>query len=414
MNIVIVNNIPRFPGTSRWDFELVSYQDYIDHEAHRVSYIANTRGRTGITAPAGSYDLYPLETLADESALIPVFEAIVRKVGSIDRLVVFSEALQDVAACLRDRFGIPGNGVESNRHGRDKLVMKQLVAAEGLRVPAYMAVDADKVIEAIRFGEATGFPLVLKPTDGQSSAGVQIIADMAQLRTAVAAIPLGVTRDLEEFIAGTLYHVDGLIDPRGNVTFIVPSEYVNPCLDFTTGAPLGAAMLDPATQLHRDVCSFATRCLQALGLKASPFHLELFRKSDGELVFLEVGARVGGADVPYVIHKTCGINLFGEWLKMIVGEGDPTHAAPTSFGGWLMFPRPDALPQRVVSVTDFAGRLESLYRQLLPEPGEILLHEDGYCSMQSGRFLFCSESAERVRLDMAAILRDFAIVVTHP
>lgn len=414
MNIVIINNLPRFPDSPRWDFELVTYQDQIDHAANTISYIVNPRGRSGVTAPDGSHRLYTLDTLSDIAAYRPVFAEIMRAFGQIDRLVVFSESLQDVAAQLRDEFQIPGNGVEANRLGRDKLVMKQRVAAAGLRVPRFAEVVAGQTDCAVAFANMTGYPLILKPINGLSSSGVKKIADEPTLRAAIAAMSAGQIFDLEEFIQGRLFHVDGLINAAGEVTFIVPSEYFNTCLDFTLGAPLGASMIDSALPLYQEICTFTTLCLKAIGLKDCPFHLELFLKDDEELVFLEVGARVGGADVPYVIHKTCGINLFGEWLRMIVGNAPASNTTSPLFGGWLMFPRPEKLPARVEMITDFAGKIDTLYRQLIPQCGDLLQHEEGYSSMQSGRFLFCSDSAERVRDDMATVIREFSVVTTQP
>lgn len=414
MHIVIINNIPRYADPARWDFKLIRYEDEIDHKLHQVSYIVNPRGRSGVTAPAGSYQLYTLDTLSDAALYRPLLDRLVRERGPIDRLVVFSESLQDVAAELRDQFGIPGNGVEANRLGRDKLVMKQRIAAAGLRAPRFTAVTADGSDAALAFAAATGYPLILKPVDGQASSGVRKIADERSLRAELASLPDGVTLDLEEFIEGTLFHVDGLIDSAGQVVFIVPSQYVNPCLDFTQGAPLGAAMLDPSTPLHAEVRAFATACVQALGLKGGPFHLELFRTEAGELVFLEVGARVGGADVPYIIHQASGINLFDEWLRIIVGKEPQPMPAPALIGAWLMFPRPAMLPARVESVSRFDGEVGSLYRQLVPACGDVLENEDGYSSMQAGRFLFCSRSAQEVSRDMATIMRDFSLVTTQP
>jgi len=409
MNLVIINNLPKFSDAARWDFELVCYEADIDHTEHQLSYFINERGRSGVTAPANTYQLYVLATLSDADLYRPHLTAITSKLGQIDRLIVFAEGLQDVAAQLRDEFGIPGNGVETNRLGRNKLLMKQKVAAAQLRAPRYQAASADQSAAALLFAEQNGYPLILKPVDGQSSAGVLKIENQQHLQTAIAAIPPGVSHDLEEFIDGVLFHVDGLIDAAGQVVFVVPSRYINPCFDFSLGAPLGAIMLDPTTALYHDVCRFSVSCLQAIGLKACPFHLELFQKSDGELVFLEVGARVGGADVPYVIHRTCGVNLFSEWIKMILGQTPPTIPAPSLLGAWLMFPRPATLPVRVKSVTDFTGQLDSLDRQLVPTPGELLQHEEGYCSMQSGRFLFCAESVAQVSQDVETVLRDFCL-----
>ncbi|WP_035059851.1 ATP-grasp domain-containing protein [Andreprevotia chitinilytica] len=409
MNIVIVNNLPRFPDTPRWDFELVRYEDFIDHDEHTVSYLVNQRGLSGVTAPAGSYNLYLFDSLSDADAYRPVLDAITQAEGQIDRLIVFSEGLQDVVAQLRGEYDIPGNGPEQNRLGRDKLVMKEKVAAAGLRVPRFTSIRAGQVDDALAFAVEAGYPLILKPVDGQSSAGVQKLDNEAQLRAAITALPAQIPHDLEEFIDGELFHVDGLINAQGQVNFVVPSRYVNTCLDFTFGAPLGAAMIAPGSELYEAVCRFSVQCIEAIGLRGCPFHLELFHSRHGELVFLEVGARVGGADVPYVIDKTTGVNLFGEWLRMIMGEEASVLASIHAVGGWLMFPRPDGLPLRVEAVSDFEGQLASLYRQLVPQLGEVIEHEEGYCSMQSGRFLFCADSAERVEQDMQRVMREFSI-----
>jgi hypothetical protein len=413
MNIVVINNLPRFPGTPRWDFDLVRYEDFIDHRAHRVSYLVNARGRSGVTAPSGSLRLFELQRLDDVAACARVLEDIEREDGPIDRLIVFSESLQDTAAQLRQRLGIPGKRPQENRLGRDKLLMKQRVAAAGLRAPRYTAVTAGQVEHALAFAREAGYPLILKPINGQSSQGVHKLMEEAQLRTAVAALPPVSLWDLEEYVEGALLHVDGLIDADGRVRMVVPSRYLNTCLDFTLGAPLGAIMLAPGSALHERVCGFATQCLQAIGLKACPFHLELFHTEVDELVFLEVGARVGGADVPSMIHRATGVNLFAEWVHMCLGEPPKARApralAPKSIGAWLMFPRPEGLPRRVQAVTRFDGCLRSLYRQLVPEVGQLMEHEDGYCSLQSGRFLFDADSADQVARDVQYVLDMFSL-----
>lgn len=413
MNIVVINNLARFPGTGRWDFDLVRYEDFIDHCAHKVHYIVNERGRAGVLAAPGSYTLTELRRLDDIAAYLPVLRSIEQAHGCIDRLIVFSESLQDLAAELRNAFDIPGKRPDENKLGRDKLLMKQKVHAAGLRAPRFTAVLPSSVEHAVAFAASVGYPVILKPVNGQSSQGVRKIADEAQLRVAVADLPDGSHWDLEECIDGRLLHVDGLVDPQGKVTLVVPSQYVNTCLDFTFGAPLGAIMLEPGSALHARVCSFSARCLEAIGLKGCPFHLEVFHTTGDELVFLEVGARVGGADVPSVIHQATGINLFGEWVNMCLGQAATLSAPARAIGAWLMFPRPAQLPRRVDAVTRFDGELPTLYRQLVPEPGQLLEHEDGYCSMQAGRFLFSASSAEPVVKDVERVLNEFSIATTQ-
>jgi len=414
MNVVIINNLARFPGTSRWDFDLVRYEDFVDHRAHQVTYIVNRRGLSAITAPSDSYALVEFDRLDRLEAYRPVLTEIIKLKGPIDRLIVFSESLQDLAAKLREEFDIPGKWTEENRLGRDKLVMKNKVAAAGLRTPRYTSVADNEVDRAVAFANDVGYPLILKPINGQSSHGVRKIDNEAQLRVEVAALPTEGRWDLEEYIAGALLHIDGLVDPQGKVTLAVPSRYFNTCLDFTLGAPLGAIMLEPGTPLHERVTSFSVQCIEAIGLKACPFHLEVFHSTSDELVFLEVGARVGGADVPSVMHQATGINLFGEWVNMSMGQRATLSAPVTSIGAWLMFPRPEGLPLRVESVTRFDGRLPTLYRQLVPDEKQVLEHEDGYCSMQSGRFLFAAPSAAQVVKDVERVLNEFSITTTQP
>src|SRR5262249_44274441 len=54
---------------------------------------------------------------------------------SIDRVLANWEPLVVVAARLRERFGLPGMSVDAVRGFRDKQLMKDRVAAAGLRVP---------------------------------------------------------------------------------------------------------------------------------------------------------------------------------------------------------------------------------------------------------------------------------------
>jgi hypothetical protein len=108
MNVVIINNLARFPGTSRWDFDLVRYEDFVDHRAHQVTYIVNRRGLSAITAPSDSYALVEFDRLDRLEAYRPVLTEIIKLKGPIDRLIVFSESLQDLAAKLREEFDIPG------------------------------------------------------------------------------------------------------------------------------------------------------------------------------------------------------------------------------------------------------------------------------------------------------------------
>lgn len=201
--------------------------------------------------------------------------------------------------------------------------------------------------------------------------------------------------EIEEFVAGDILHADGVVDRQGECLTLTISRYVADCLAFEDGEPFGSVIqTDPETCAESR--RFVLRCLAALGLRASAFHLEFFA-TDRELVFLEIGARVPGADVSYVIRDVRGVNLFRLWADVLLGTPlRPDAPDPTASGGWLMMPRPEPLPQRVVSATPLLGTVPFVYRELVPRAGEVLDHAPGYASLQGGRFLFRGGTQDQV------------------
>src|SRR5947208_2109501 len=73
-------------------------------------------------------------SLLDENDVIARVE---RWLGGrkVDRILANWEPLVMVAARLRERLGVPGMSVDAVRGFRDKQLMKERVAAAGLRVP---------------------------------------------------------------------------------------------------------------------------------------------------------------------------------------------------------------------------------------------------------------------------------------
>ena len=72
---------------------------------------------------------------------------------------------------------------------------------------------------------------------------------------------------------------------------------------------LGSAQLDIADPRQGAARDFARRVIRALPpLELSPFHLELFVRFDGSLVFCEVAARLGGGLIPEALTRATGQN----------------------------------------------------------------------------------------------------------
>src|SRR5688500_6783004 len=80
------------------------------------------------------HDYLQVPGIMDEEDVIARVHAWLRG-REVDNVLANWEPLVIVAARLREKFGIPGMSVDAVRGFRDKQLMKERVAAAGLRVP---------------------------------------------------------------------------------------------------------------------------------------------------------------------------------------------------------------------------------------------------------------------------------------
>jgi hypothetical protein len=65
-------------------------------------------------------------------------------------------------------------------------------------------------------------------------------------------------------------------------------------------------------------------------MKQGVTHAEFIRGADGELYFLEIAARVGGANIAEMIEAATGLNLWAEWAKVeLSGDADSYDVQPS-------------------------------------------------------------------------------------
>jgi glutathione synthase/RimK-type ligase-like ATP-grasp enzyme len=406
MHIVIVNRWPRFREPRRWDNELTRYEEFFDHARHQISYVVDGPGAEGVLAPAEQIACQvQVEDVNDYSQLLDAVREVSRRVGPVDQLIALSEFTLEIAGRVRQALGIPGHGPEQVAVYRDKARMKEVLQAQGVRVPAFARCQSAS--QSLQFAEQLGYPLIVKPVDGAASIGVHLVATPAQLQALLAEVELD-GYEIEEYIQGEVYHVDGFVDAQGRVAFQVVSRYVNSCLDFAQAKPLGSVVVQRSA-LRERIEQFSIRCLQALGLNLTAFHLELFITATQEPVFLEVGARVGGSEVPHLIKQLFGVNLYEYWLRSLGGEVLPPPQVPDDHpsGGWLVIPKPQQLPCRVLKASRMKARVPSIWRELVPEHGEVLAAGGSYDALHSGRFIFTGGAEGEIEADIRRVINEF-------
>lgn len=88
---------------------------------------------------------------------------------------------------LLDLLDIPyqGSGVLGSALGMNKLASKHLYEKSGLRVPPYMVIKKDDVLNPDKCVEELGLPLVVKPVASGSSVGISLVKSSESLEDAV-------------------------------------------------------------------------------------------------------------------------------------------------------------------------------------------------------------------------------------
>jgi biotin carboxylase len=245
----------------------------------------------------------------------------------IDRIVALDEFDMENVSALREHLRIPGMGLTTVRYFRDKLAMRARAKEIGILVPEFAHV--------LNYGNLREFmarvpgPWLLKPRSQASGIGMKKIQAESELWPWLEQ--LGDKQSfylLEQFIPGTVYHVDSVVYERG-VMFAEPHAYGAPPLDVSHQGGVFTTRTLPDAPDTRALLDVNRQVIEGLGFVRGVTHAEFLRShSDGKFYFIEVAARVGGAYISEVVEAASGINLWREWARLEVGAGKQPYTLP--------------------------------------------------------------------------------------
>jgi biotin carboxylase len=252
-----------------------------------------------------------------------------RKIERIDRVVALDEFDLEAAALVREHMRLPGMGQTTTRHFRDKLAMRARAQQCGVAVPEFSGVfNGDELRE---FMESVPGPWLLKPRGNAAAIGIRRIDRPVTLWPALAE--LGDQRSeylLERFVAGEVYHVEGVTWNR-ELLFAAPHRYGQPPIQTVQqGGVFTTRSLDPESEDARQLVAIHAEVLKALGMVSGVTHTEFIKSADdGRFYFLETAARVGGAHIAEVVEFAKGINPWVEWARIeVAGLTGTPYALP--------------------------------------------------------------------------------------
>jgi biotin carboxylase len=246
----------------------------------------------------------------------------------IDRIVALDEFDMENVAALREHLRIPGMGLTTMRYFRDKLAMRGRAQESDILVPDF--------VHVLNYDELKNFmarvkaPWLLKPRSQASGIGMKKIHEPAELWPLLDQ--LGDQQSfflLEQFVPGDVFHVDSIVSER-KVVFAEAHMYGKPPLDVShQGGIFTTRTLSRISSESKALLKMNRVLIEALGLVRGVTHAEFLRgHHDGQIYFIEIAARVGGAYISDVIEAATGVNLWREWARIEVGGGKTPYQLP--------------------------------------------------------------------------------------
>ncbi|MGE6577313.1 ATP-grasp domain-containing protein [Paenibacillus xylanexedens] len=329
----------------------------------------------------------------------------IRESHSISALLTPGENAIEIGGQLRSEFGIPGMQRNQAEAVRNKWIMKQMLHQRGIRTSEIAIALHEQ--DYIRFTAIHGFPIIVKPLSGYGSINTFKLSSMDELVHYLHHTRQAQQKDLlEEFIHGTEFHCDSIVS-KGKVVFASVSQYLYNCLDIATKQKPPASITFPegteADFIHH-IKELNEQVIAALGINQSVTHAELFLTPEGEVVFGEIGARIGGSHVmPPCIKNTHGVDFFEAVTDLEVGiyefkQQETRH----KFTGMICFPSRAGVIQHISGIedyTDIPGIIEfNVSYQVGQRAGDVndTMTRSGYAIVEGDSF----EELRQTLLDM--------------
>lgn len=236
----------------------------------------------------------------------------------IDSVVALGELDIIRAAKIRQLLGIEGQKVQSALAFRNKVLMKRILRSHGIPVPNFRYIE--QPIDLVDFIEKNGLPVFLKPVFGAGSVGSVVIRTRSDLdkvlcehfkpRVQYGTFPSDM--EVEEYIHGDLYHVDGLY-ASNRLLHIVSSKYLSQHLDLKSVQQVGywgSVSIPDRSHVAQCLKAYVKKVLTALPTPdLTAFHSEIFYTDDSKVLLCEIACRPPGGKLSEAFRQRTGVSL---------------------------------------------------------------------------------------------------------
>ena len=268
-------------GTNEYQNPLILRAKELGYETHVFGWKTGAIGET--TADVyHNVNIMDYETLWNE----------VQKVNPCGVASIASELAMHPMNFLLRKLGIPCNSEEAEKIATNKYLMRCAMRDGGVEGPKFVLINGVLDKSAIR--DFT-YPLIVKPVDLSSSRGVMKINSEDEVETAVN-YALGWSKEkkviVEEFIDGPEYSGESIAYDGEYKLLVVTEKQTIGAPHFVECGHKQPADLSPA--MLEKVERTLYKAFASMGLKYGAIHPEFKITKDGKIIFMEIGARMGG------------------------------------------------------------------------------------------------------------------------
>lgn len=272
---------------------------------------------------------YPCSKVADKFYDVDIRDRdVLLRIAKEEKIVAVASNVVSIAvemtAWLAENLGLSGIGYDIAHGFTNKALMREQAQAGGVAVPPFMWAKTKE--EAVAFARKTGFPLVIKPIDGNSSKGVFRVDSVKEVQEKFEKCASFSLNDdgiiIEGFIKGKEYIVNGFshqgecinTDAGYKEHFKLKDRFVSKAVIIKDAPHCDTLVEKKLLEAHK-------KTVEALGLPYGPTHGEyIYCPDDGKVYLVEVAARGGG------------IRLSSDMIPLATGIDISTLIAEYSLG----------------------------------------------------------------------------------
>ncbi|MEV1087728.1 ATP-grasp domain-containing protein [Streptomyces microflavus] len=354
---------------------------------------------------------YPLEVDFGDWASVSRQVAGVHAQQPIHAVVTGVERLVPLAGRLREELELDhGITEQAARNCIDKAATHRLLEGAGVPVPRTRVVSgAQEGGEAV---EALGLPVVVKPRDASSAAGLAYCDTRAEVEQAIAGILAG-GRDsalVEEYVQGPEFGVFAARTAGATrVLWVVEGEVGPPPTFVKVGGHFPARL---GEENRRELDRLADLALTAVGLDDWVAALQFTLTADGWRAG-EINPRVPGGQAVEMIRSTTGWEPSLVAAEAALGRHGEPRAADAACGLYrsIVFEEAGRIDYDAAAIGSLGG-LESPHTPFVEfdvAPGEPVLPVGHPRGGAFGRIVLAGESPEQLERDLARVTEQLAV-----